>query len=226
MIRFNMDGTRGSKIAMQRLLKTSIVGIWATTTGCLVGLLVPFFVLASCRSRTCEGPSSDSEVAKCVSRYSRPRLTPADIRRFVEHGRSECFVRGDPKKLAEQGRCLPLSLGVDARNGKALEIVYGCSDICPDAGGVYIRYAKVSRKDCCAIGAYPIPAWGGHGCAPPEVSLLGLSQIAYYPRYPGRPWEPGTRSPCDPKLRPLVRLELHPAIDSATLSNKALNPSG
>jgi hypothetical protein len=28
------------------------------------------------------------------------------------------------------------------------------------------------------------------------------------------------------KLRPMVRLELYPAIDSATLPNKALNPTG
>ena len=158
-------------------------------------------IFASC-GRTCDqGPSPDSEVAKCVARYSKPHLSPADIRAFIEHGDRECFVRGDPKRLADQGRCLPLSLGVDTRNGKALEIVYHCSDVCPDYGGVLFRYANTSRAECCATGGYPrhSPAWGSYeGCAPPELSLLGTGNIRYFPRHPDRPWEPGTTSPCDP----------------------------
>ena len=171
----------------------------------LMGLLLVSQVSVSCRgsilkscSPRCEGPSPNSEVGRCVGRYARPRLTPADIRRFNTQGRNDCFGRGGPQKLAEQGRCLPLPLGVDERNGKTVEVIYGCTDVCPDLGGIFVRYANIAPADCCALGGYPNPTpsrSGYHGCAPPEVTVYG--QTAYYPRFPDRPWELGTRSPCD-----------------------------
>jgi hypothetical protein len=192
---------------MQRKGKTSIFGRKGTTRICLMGLIVALSLSTSWNSFVsrwhgpiCDRGASDNELARCVARYSKPRLSPADIRKFIEHGSLECFVRGYPYELAEQARCLPLSLGVDERNGRAVELVYQCSDICPDAGGVLIRYANTSKEDCCAVGGYPWHdyAWGGYrGCTPPEHGVQRRGTRAYYPRYPDGPREEATRSPCD-----------------------------
>ena len=137
-------------------------------------------------------------VATCLARYSKPKLAPADIRRFIEQGQSECFVRGDPKKLAKQAVHLPFSLGIDARNGKAVEVVYMCSDICPAYGSTYVLYAGISEDACCASGGLPLKySMGGVlGCLPPE-SPPPLARF-YFPRHPGGPPELATRAPCEP----------------------------
>lgn len=143
------------------------------------------------------GKCSGDEVAKCVAKYAKAALTPADLERFIENGIAACFAQKDPEKLADQGACLPLSLGMDARNGRVVEIVYHCSDVCPSYGAIAVQYANITKQECCATGGHPRhdPAWGGYlGCSPPEIPLPRFN----YPRYPGGPMEPATRSPCDP----------------------------
>ena len=171
---------------MQRPFKVSTFGRTTRTRTCLVGLPVMFLVSLSWSSPLFE-PSNlacDNEVTRCVDRYFKS----------VAHGHDECFGRADPKKRAEQGRCLPLSLGVDARNGKVVKVVYSCSDVCPDYGGIGVAYANTSQKDCCAIGGYP----GQRGCTPPEIPPV-QGRRAYYPRYPDGPRELAWRSPCAPE---------------------------
>jgi hypothetical protein len=137
------------------------------------------------------------EVARCVARYAKPKLTPEDVGRFVHGGIGQCFaLYHDPEKLAAQGACLPLTLGKDARNQKSVQIRYMCSDVCPSQGTIVVRYEGVSQAECCKLGGHPQkdPAWGGYrGCAPPEVPL---PRFLY--RRPGRGMAQATRDPCDP----------------------------
>lgn len=146
------------------------------------------------------GACTVSEVVACVARYSRSTLTPDDVARFVTKGLEECFARKDPRKLEQQGACLPLSLGVDARNGRVVELSYLCSDVCPDYGIVSVRYAKTSREECCEVGGYPARDGmdGPPGCSPPEVPQPKF----LFSRKPGGPMELATRPPCsdEPKI--------------------------
>ena len=137
------------------------------------------------------------EVRQCVARYAKPKLSPADIKRYLDEGQAACFARDDAEALAAQGACLPLALGQDERNGKTVALSYFCTDICPTYGGVLIHYAGVAEGDCCALGGYPWHdgAWGVYrGCDPPEGPLPKFN----YPRRPGGPMDLATRSPCDP----------------------------
>jgi hypothetical protein len=135
-------------------------------------------------------------VVACVARYAKPQLTPADIRKFVQQGRLDCFVRDNPFRLAKQAEHLPISLGIDARNGKVVEVAYHCSDVCPGQGGTFVRYRNVAENDCCASGGLPMKNWvGGYlGCAP-AVEALGRF---YFPRRPGGPTELATEVSCHP----------------------------
>ena len=81
--------------------KNPTFGRNGTARICLMGVLAALSLSTSWNSfgsrwhgPICAGGSSDNELLKCVARYSRPRLSPADIRRFIEHGSLECFVRG------------------------------------------------------------------------------------------------------------------------------------
>lgn len=142
-----------------------------------------------------EDPLSN-QVTQCLDKYAKPSLTPADIKALIATGIGSCFAVGDPEKLAKQSVVLPRTLGVDARNGKAVEVIYSCSDLCPAYGGITVRYANTPKESCCSAGGHPQrdPAWGGYrGCLPPEVPLPRIK----YPRRPGGPPVLATRSPCD-----------------------------
>ena len=115
------------------------------------------------------GGCRGDEVAKCVARYAKPSLTPTDIKKFIEEGLAVCFDLRDPEKRGDQGACLPLSLGVDERNGKTVEVRYFCSDVCPDYGRMIVSYASTSEQECNEIGAESLkdPAWRAYiGCLP------------------------------------------------------------
>jgi hypothetical protein len=143
--------------------------------------------------RTCPG----DEVAKCLQRYTKPKLSPADVRRVFDEVRSTCFAQGDADKLAAQGACLPLTIGMDSRNSQIIELIYRCSDVCPNQGRIVIRYVDVAKGVCCELGGYPIRnrAWGDRygGCSPPEMPLSRFN----YPR-PDGTMGLATESPCNP----------------------------
>jgi hypothetical protein len=131
-----------------------------------------------------------------VVKRTKRRLSSKDIEVLSREVIDECFSTQDPKRLWDEGGCLPLEVGVDKRNGHLIELRYQCSDRCPEYGGVGIFYAGVSREDCCSIGGYPHfdPAWGGYrGCNPPEVAL---PQFKF--RRPDGQLALASRSPCDP----------------------------
>jgi hypothetical protein len=136
------------------------------------------------------------EVKKCVDRYAKPKLAPGDVKSFVDRGINDCFSWREKEKLEQQGKCLPMTLGKDARNGLPVEMVYECSDLCPNYGTIVIRYAGASEHRCCAQGGHPLKdsAWGGYrGCTPPEVPLLQFNF-----RRPDGVMSQATRDPCDP----------------------------
>ncbi len=64
----------------------------------------------------------------------------------------------------------PISVGVDARNGKMLVEKFICWDSCPDVGMVFLLYQGIDSKEACAdsivgtplISPDPIPGefWG------------------------------------------------------------------
>ena len=138
------------------------------------------------------------EVKTCVDRYAKPALAPGDVASFIDHGIDECFALREKPKLAEQGKCLPMTLGKDARNGLMIEMVYACSDLCPDYGTIVVRYAGTPEDQCCARGGHPLKdiAWGGYrGCTPPEVPLPRFNA-----RRPDGVMSQATRDPCDPSM--------------------------
>ena len=84
-----------------------------------------------------------------------------------------CFSQGDPVALDTESECLPYALGADQRNQTQLEVVYFCSDLCPENGGVWIVYQDVQEADCQDLGGEPVQdfAFGIYiGCVPPELT--------------------------------------------------------
>lgn len=77
---------------------------------------------------------------------------------------------GYPKNKDINPKGYPKILGVYEKNGKVLEEVYFCSDLCPDYGKVYIFMKDILSDDACvAAGGVPYhdPAWEGYvGCEP------------------------------------------------------------
>lgn len=69
---------------------------------------------------TCSGP----EVAACLAHYSKPQMNAEDIQRLLDFELEDCFALTDPEKLWNQGGCLPLTVGRDARNGQTIELVF------------------------------------------------------------------------------------------------------
>lgn len=118
------------------------------------------------------GGCVSEEPCECIRSYGKSNMASADVKRLLDVGIQSCFAIGEPSELQDDGRCLPAVVGTDARNGKSIAIDYTCSDVCPDAGGIIVRYKDVSEADCCAVGGIIAndPAWGGFvGCMPPEV---------------------------------------------------------
>jgi hypothetical protein len=112
------------------------------------------------------------EPCECIRSYGKTGMSSAEIKRLLDTGITACFALDDKNALEDEGRCLPTIAGTDARNGQSIEIVYGCSDVCPDAGHIFIRYSGVTEADCCGVGGTIAKdwAWGGFmGCMPPEV---------------------------------------------------------
>lgn len=158
---------------------------------------LPPVPVPSGKSRSPEAtvPCDESETARCVARYARAQLSPADIKRFLEEGRSACVSSNDEAKIRQQRACLPLSLGVDARNGKLVELVgFGVEPLY----FVEPRYVGVLESECCATGGVPewTPGCFGRtyaGCSPPET-LISFN----YPRQPGGFMVSARTSPCKP----------------------------
>lgn len=115
---------------------------------------------------------------ECIRSYGKTNMTSADIKRLLDEGVKACFEHRDPSDLQSDGQCLPTIVGMDARNGKSITADYMCSDVCPDAGTIIVRYTDVSEAECCAAGGIIAkdPAWGGFmGCMPPEVEWFKIN---------------------------------------------------
>jgi hypothetical protein len=116
---------------------------------------------------------SDAPLRACLAPLVKPLLGASDMRALAS---SRCFKNGGAEVLRQAGDCLPLRAGVDAMRGKELRFSYFCSDVCPDYGGVSLRYFDVSASECCKLDGEPErdAAWGGYkGCSPAEVALEG-----------------------------------------------------
>jgi hypothetical protein len=111
------------------------------------------------------------ERCACVEDLAAEALTPDAIAALPDQ--IGACLRDDPAELeADAEACLPVTLGVDARNDLDVVVSYYCSDVCPDAGGIHVAYASVAEDECCAAGGVPNYdfAWGGYvGCFPPET---------------------------------------------------------
>lgn len=124
------------------------------------------FALLSCAALTIAGCESSSD---CIAEYGGDDLDAEAIDRLASEGLEACFSNPDADLSSE-----PLAVGTDARNGLTLEVFYTCSDVCPEAGWMGVRYRGVEEAGCCAVGGRPgfDPAWGGYlGCAPPEETF-------------------------------------------------------
>lgn len=137
----------------------------------VLGVVLACLGGAGCRSKKhLDVPvgCGDPAVVACLQRYAFERLSESDVERIAVDALAKCFAT-DKAALALQARCLPLNMGVDRRNGRAVTLRYFCSDLCPDAGGVLPMYLGVTNvEQCCELGGFPFkdPAWGHHfrGC--------------------------------------------------------------
>lgn len=127
------------------------------------------------------GGGKPGDSCDCLKSYSANELSAEDIQRLQDEGLPKCFS-DDVEELESQAQCLPFEVGEDPSTGAMVEVFYFCSDVCPDAGGVGIRYAGIQDKGaCCAIGGDPLvdPAWGGFvGCAPTVLELPAAQSCA------------------------------------------------
>jgi hypothetical protein len=110
---------------------------------------------------------------ECLAAYASDSLGEEELRRLRDEGIAACFHKDDPVTLDAERACLPASVGQHEGDGRAIEVYYFCSDLCPDYGRVGVRYVGVSdTPSCCAIGGIPLrdPAWGGfEACVPSEI---------------------------------------------------------
>lgn len=121
------------------------------------------------------GCDSEPTGGACLDGYAAESLAAQDLE-ALNDALDTCFS-DDAAELEGQAGDLPKTMGSDARNDREVEVFYFCSDVCPDAGGVGIRYRGVEdATTCCEIGgvSYSDFAWGGFvGCAPPEADAFG-----------------------------------------------------
>lgn len=112
--------------------------------------------------------------------YGGESLDEQAISCLADEGLDACFG-GSASSLESSASDLPIDVGTDARNGLTLEVFYSCSDVCPDAGWVGIRYKDVIEESCCSSGGIPGYdfAFGSYiGCAPPEATFGDIKPCA------------------------------------------------
>lgn len=169
-------------------------------------------------------PKADCEMLnRCLDPYRQMTASPQGIQVMIFGAQVECFSWDDATQLAAEAACLPIVMGKDPRNGMILEYGYFCSDVCPTYGKVSLRYAGVSRDDCCSEGGYP--AW--RGCAPPDTPLMKTLQR----RHPSAKLEPASRNPCEPNLLTfddgeIVDEESWDPVEKCVLSKNEVNAAG
>jgi hypothetical protein len=137
--------------------------------------------LSALLAPACSGPDvsigSDhrNDACDCLAAYGSNSMDDAALRRLQGEGLDLCLRGdGDPNALVAAAACLPFTVGKDARTGTDIEAYYFCSDVCPNYGGVDIRYAGVDDKaSCCALDGFVLQDFFQHfiGCAPFEVRL-------------------------------------------------------
>jgi hypothetical protein len=143
----------------------------------------------------------NAELRACLAPFIKPKLAPADIRGLAD---ARCFKSaGDA--LTQAGDCLPLRVGADGRNGKALSFAFVCSDVCPNQGSVSFRYEHVDDTECCKLGGEPDYIWPHSyaGCSPADS--LDKRGIFYASPDDGR-WYHVRGSNC-PERKPLIVAE-------------------
>jgi hypothetical protein len=185
--------TRGDLAAALAAVVALSLGGVAISAGTGGGAAVHPKALAAC---------ADARLRSCLARVARPTWSHDDLRAYFAAGDDGCFAarRADPhgRRLEQQARCLPLSVGVDARTGKALELRYFCSDVCPGQGAVFLIYAGVDRDACCALAGRPLhdPAWGAYrGCLPPEATSPAPQRHGCEPPPAAKPADAGAPRP-------------------------------
>jgi len=118
-----------------------------------------------------ETDTSTADPCTCLAGLASGSLDSAAITALVD-GLPACFAVDKKDLLAEQAACLPQVVGTDARNGLSIEVVYTCSDVCPDAGWLAVIYEGVAEADCATAGGVVLKDLGFGtyvGCAPPEA---------------------------------------------------------
>lgn len=117
-----------------------------------------------------------STPCQCLEAYASDSLGEEELQRLRDEGIPACFHQDDPVTLDMERSCLPAGVGQHVGDGRAIEVYYFCSDLCPDYGRVGVRYVGISDTPaCCAIGGIPLrdPAWGGfEACVPSEINPM------------------------------------------------------
>ena len=108
-------------------------------------------------------------VTGCVSQNGQATPTPLPVLSKSDISAQVLRVAQLPQGVRYPDPDYPQVVGIDARNGKVLEIISFCSDICPNYEAKRLLYQNVTKEDCVKIGGNALgdKSWGGYiGCEP------------------------------------------------------------
>jgi hypothetical protein len=125
-------------------------------------------------------PACSSDACDCIAEYGNDAMSSEDIARLRNEGIDDCFARPESypddefnersDEFDENLKCLPRTVGRDARHGLPLVVYSFCQDICPTGDLVYVAYEGVDEAECDAIGGVPQREWASERylrCQPP-----------------------------------------------------------
>lgn len=119
---------------------------------------------------------ANNSACACLAPYGGPSLGDDALLTLRDEGLPMCFHENDPALLDMERICLPSVVGQQAINGRDIEVYYFCSDVCPDAGHIGIRFSGIKdTPSCCAINGIPLldAAWGGfEACVPSAIDPM------------------------------------------------------
>lgn len=147
-------------------------------------------------------PAASRAARDCMKAIApKPRrLSGSAIGELGKRLTSSCLANGPGRDVAvllsSQSGALPFVFAL-SEGGRPIQLVYHCSDVCPDQGGVDTFFYDVTERECCDLNQVPRYdfAWGGYlGCIPREITPKSQRQ--------GNPCDRIDRSGPDPGRHP------------------------
>jgi hypothetical protein len=112
-----------------------------------------------------------ADVAGCLARFVKKKLTGKDLKRWYTEVIPSC-LDASTVPMSQKEYCSGMSIGVDARNGQTVLLTAVGTEGLGTTGFV-LRYPATTLSACCAIHGRPLanPTYSPHKfwmCRPPE----------------------------------------------------------